>query len=321
MQPSTPSITVATAWQVTPAWHAQFSAHISQTYPNANTATLVQQHLRVFTLWYQTKFHQDFEPSLLTNYDLHLFRADSLKNKKAATWNSRLWALEILCNWIGDPTLLDGVAAQGQGRVSTKHRSLTDDEYHRLIHALEQNTKRTVTSFEHSNAVRDWAAVSLMLHGLRVEETSLLGVGDITLNERSGDALVRNGKGSKERSVPINLFGRKALAAFLAGRLSSPKSDALADLGERGAAEGGRGPLFGVSVRTIQRNVEQLGAQIGVPDLTCHWLRYTFAKRLERNGTPIETIRDLLGHNSIETTRRYLRSSAEELQSAVEGVM
>jgi integrase/recombinase XerC len=90
-------------------------------------------------------------------------------------------------------------------------------------------------------------------------------------------------------------------------------------LGERGAAEGGS--LFCVSKRTLQRNVPTLGAQIGVPDLTPHWLRYTFAKRLEKNGTPLETIRDLLGHESIETTKRYLKSSAEELQSAVEGVM
>jgi site-specific recombinase XerD len=35
----------------------------------------------------------------------------------------------------------------------------------------------------------------------------------------------------------------------------------------------------------------------------------------------LENIRDLLGHKDIQTTIRYLRSSAEELQSAVEGVM
>lgn len=299
----TQPLTVSIASQ--PAtWQHEFSFHIACNYRNAKTSALIHQHIRVFALWYEAKFNQAFEPSLLTNYDLHLFRAESLKSKKAATWNSRLWALEILCTWIGDVTLLDGIEAQGQGRVSTKHRSLTDDEYHRLIHALEQNPRRAVTQFEYTNAVRDWAAVSLMLHGLRVEETSMLNVDDITLNERSGDALVRNGKGSKERSVPINLFGRKAITSFLELRTASASDN-----------------LFGVSVRTIQRNVEQLGAQIGVPDLTCHWLRYTFAKRLERNNTPIETIRDLLGHNSIETTRRYLRSSAEELQSAVEGVM
>ena len=46
-----------------------------------------------------------------------------------------------------------------------------------------------------------------------------------------------------------------------------------------------------------------------------------FAKRLERNGTPLSTICQLTGHSSIDSLQRYLRSSAEELQSAVEGVM
>jgi integrase/recombinase XerC len=201
------------------------------------------------------------------------------------------------------------VEQQRQIRGSTQHRSLTDNEYHRLVHTLEQNLKRAVTAFEYQNAVRDWASVLLMLHGLRVEECSLVEVGDITINERSGFVLVRNGKGNKERTVPLNLIARKALSTWLPIR----------------AQLGGNAPeteyLIKTTVRTLQRAVESLGKQIGVPDLTPHWLRYTFAKRLERNGQALETIRDLLGHESIETTRRYLRSSLDELTSAVEGVM
>lgn len=280
------------------AWLVDFSAHVEKKFNNTKTSGLALQHIRVFSQWYEDQFHQELQPSLLTNYDMHLYRERSLKQErvKAATWNSRLWALGILCEWAGDPSLLDGVEQQGQVRGSTKHRSLTDDEYHRLIHALEQNTKRTVTEFEYQNAVRDWATLMLMLHGLRVEECSLVSGDDITINERSGYVLVRNGKGSKERTVPLNLIARKAITEWLS--IMQP-----------------------VSVRTLQRNVSTLGNQIGVPDLTPHWLRYTFSKRLERSGATIETIRDLLGHESIETTRRYLRSSLDELQSAVEGVM
>ena len=292
-------ITVSTAAQET------FAGHVSKNFNNVKTARLITQHVGVFSLWYEAKFNQAFEPSLLTNYDLHLYREWSLKQEKikAATWNSRLWALGILCEWIGDPDLLlEGVEQQGQVRGSTKHRSLTDNEYHRLVHTLEQNLKRAVTAFEYQNAVRDWASVMLMLHGLRVEECSVVGVEDITINERSGFVLVRNGKGSKERTAPINLIARKAVTAWLQ---EVPTS----------------GTLFGISIRSLQRNVAALGSQIAVPDLTPHWLRYTFAKRLERNGQALETIRDLLGHESIETTRRYLRSSLDELTSAVEGVM
>lgn len=298
-------LTVSTAWQ------SEFSNHLARQYRNPKTAALASQHLRVFSLWYEAKFNQAFEPSLLTNYDFHLYREWSMKQEKvkAATWNSRLWALGILCEWIGDPDLLEGIEQQGQIRGSTKHRSLTSDEYHRLVHTLEQNLKRAVTQVEYLNAVRDWASVMLMLHGLRVEECTLVEVDDVIINERSGFVLVRNGKGSKERTVPLNLIARKAIATWLTIRA------------QRASGESKTQSLIQTTVRTLERDVKSLGKQIGVPDLTPHWLRYTFAKRLEANGTALEAIRDLLGHESIETTRRYLRSSLDELTSAVEGVM
>ena len=287
------------------AWQPAFEEHLAKTYRNDNTRDLAAQHIRVFALWYEATFNQAFDASLLTNYDLHLYREFSLSQEKvkASTWNSRHWALTVLCAWIGVPSLMDGVEQKSQVRGSTKHRSLTSDEYHRLVHAIEQNTRRAITTSEYTNAVRIWASTMLMLHGLRVEECSMVEAGDITLGERSGSVLVRNGKGSKERTVPLNLIARNALREWMKVRSAEEAS------------------LFGITVRTLQRNVSALGDQIHVPDLTPHWLRYTFAKRLEQNGTSIETIRDLLGHESIETTRRYLRSSLDELQSAVEGVM
>jgi len=267
---------------------------------------LAVQHVRVFIKWHEETFHAAFQPGELTNYALHLYRAHSLDEAKitARTWNSRHWALTHYCTHIGLPELMDDIQTKEAGRASTKHRSLTDDEYHRLINALETNIRRSLTDFERHNAIRDFAALILMLHGLRVEEVSLLEIGDITIRERSGQIRVRNGKGSKERFVPLHLIGRKALASW-SELLSAPASESL----------------FTRTTRSLQRDVSSLGAQIGVPDITCHWLRYTCAKRLERKGFRYEAIRDILGHSTIEQTKRYLRSSAEELQSAMEEVM
>lgn len=297
-------------------WTADFQSHLFNRKPrlDADSIDLARQHLRVFARWYAAKFNQAFDPSGLTNYDLHLYRSHSLdvEKVKAATWNSRLWALTILCNWIGEPSLLDDIEAKSHVRGSTKHRALTADEYHRLIHTLEQNTRHAKALYEqrelslckYMDAAREHAGCLLLLHGLRVDEVANVELSDITLNERSGDVLVRSGKGDKERIVPLNLIARKALASWTTVRPATVPNN-----------------LFSVSVRTWQRSVEALGVQIGVPDVTPHWLRYTFAKRLEGDGIPLESIRDLLGHESIETTRRYLRSSLDELQSAVERVM
>jgi integrase len=290
-------------------WQPAFADHLRTRKLAPKSQALAAQHIRVFSLWYQAKFNADFDPSLLTNYDLTLYRDWTLNHEKAAarTWNSRLWALTILCGYIGDPALIQGIEPKSHSRASAKHRSLTKDEYHRLIHAIELNVKKnhSITLFQYQDAVRDRASALLMLHGLRVDECAQVELDDLDLDKpRSGHVLVRNGKGSKERIVPLNLLARTALRLWRDVR-PDPTTQAF----------------IGVSNRTLQRSVASLGAQIRVPDLTCHWLRYTFAKRLEANGTPIAAISELLGHATIEQTSKYLRSSLEELQSAVEGVM
>jgi integrase/recombinase XerD len=297
-------------------WFHEFDAFLQDGYRkisghqlSESSMRLALQHVRVFSLWHERTFKAAFEPINLTNYDLHLYRKFSLGQAKvkATTWNSRFWALTIFSTWIegvyGLVNLMEGVEQKEQGLVSTKHRSLADNEYHRLVHVLEQDPQRSVTIFEHQVAVRTWAAVSLMLHaGLRVAEVSQVEPGDITISQRSGSVLVRKGKGDKQREVPLNLNARRALAAWIQIR---PDTSTLFDL----------------TARSHQRDVVDLGSRIGIPDLTPHWLRYTFAKRLEAIGTAIEKISSLLGHTSIEVTRRYLRSSMEELQAAVEGVI
>lgn len=298
--------------EVATNWQDQFKAYLEVDHRkfthrqlDSKSIRLAVQHMRRFSLWYQAQFNTTFDPIMLTNYDLHLYRKVSLDEErvKAATWNSRHWALGIFCIWIGRPELMDGIEQKAAGRASTKHRSLASDEYHRLIHTIELDPRRALTVFEAKTAARDWAVVAVMLFaGLRVEEAFLLQVEDVTINERSGNVFVRNGKGSKERNVPLNLMARRALSQYLTIRPAS-------------------GSLFGVSIRTLERIVNDLGHRIDVPDMTPHWLRYHFAKMLEKAGKPIEMIRDLLGHSSIEITRRYLRSSMEDLQSAVEEVM
>ena len=272
---------------------------------SGNSIKLAIQHVRVFSLWHAARFDHPFQPADLTHYDLSVYRKYALEEEKveAATWNSRHWSLGIFCAWLGHPELIDGIELKEQMEGSEKHRALTDLEHHRLVNAIELDTRRTVTEFEYKTAVRNWAAISLMLHsGLRVDECASVTADDITIHDRSGIVIVRNGKGGKRRKVTLNLPLRNALKAWLDLQPATPT-------------------LFGVTTRSLQRITNEIGKRIGGPDLTPHWLRFTFAKRLEQNGTPLEAIRRLLGHKNIQTTIIYLRSSMEELQSAVEGVM
>ncbi len=57
------------------------------------------------------------------------------------------------------------------------------------------------------------------------------------------------------------------------------------------------------------------------PELgTLHRLRHTFASNLAGNGTDLETLRDLLGHHSVQTTEIYLHTGMERKRAAVESL-
>src|SRR3954468_2658132 len=90
-------------------------------------------------------------------------------------------------------------------------RSLPKKDVDRLIREVEQSGNK-----------RDLALLQVLRHtGIRVGELVALRLGDVTLSERKGQLVVRSGKGSKYRVVPLNADARKALSDYLAVR---PKS-------------------------------------------------------------------------------------------------
>jgi len=313
--------------QVAQDWQAQFRTWLEQDYrkvspikrqPGEKSVKTACQHVRVFGQWWEAKYSDAFEPCKITTFDLHAYRHHSLEEARVApdTWNGRMWALGIFCGWIESTlgasyaNLMDGIEQKKSGLRSARYRSLTDQEYGYLVHRLERRTREAVTAFEHRTAVRNQAMVAVMLFaGLRVEEASMLDVTDITIGERSGSVRVRNGKGEKERLVPLNLTARRALEGWVNVRGNASANGLFAGKSSER-----------LSTRHIERTVSGLGSECRIPGLSPHWLRYTFAKRLEQRGTPIEQIRDLLGHESVETTRRYLRAGWAELEAAIEGI-
>jgi len=312
MKTKTEKIAIITDWQ------SEFQTYLENDYkrwsptkhrPGEKTIEAALGHVRVFALWWQVAYGHQFEPSQLTEIALHAYRHHSLKEAKvsADTWNARLWALRILCKYIGCPWAED-LQPKDRGYKPARYRALTKHEYGYLANQLELRVRRAVTTFEAQARQRERASVSLMLYaGLRVAEVAALDIDDIIIKPRSGTVRVRSGKGDKERIVPINLPARKALASWLDVRPASI-SQAL--------FTGKRSPRL--TTRQHERIVKQIGAESRVPELTPHWLRYTFAKRLEANGARIEAIRKFLGHSKVKTTQDYLSAGFDELQSLVE---
>jgi integrase/recombinase XerC len=123
---------------------------------------------------------------------------------------------------------------------------------------------------------------------------------------------VRAGKGSKERSVPLNASARRALTLYLRMRGDYTVHDPLF-LSERG----GRA----MSLRTMQATIGELARRAGISRIpvSAHTCRHTFALAfLRRNPGQLVELATLLGHESLDSTAVYLRASEEELARAVE---
>jgi site-specific recombinase XerD len=61
-------------------------------------------------------------------------------------------------------------------------------------------------------------------------------------------------------------------------------------------------------------------SQAGIQDFHFHDLRHTFASHLVMNGVDLTTVKELLGHKSMEMTMRYAHLSQQHRKAAVEGL-
>jgi site-specific recombinase XerD len=171
---------------------------------------------------------------------------------------------------------------------------LTRNQVHRLLSAIRLRRYRIPVKL-------------IYCAGLRLSECLSLTVHDILGDE--GKIMVRDGKGGKDRMVPVApemledlrhywKFHRHPLLLFPnAGR-------GPCDPGK--LAERMRSARSPMPLGSLQRLVVLARKGLGIPDATAHSLRHSFATHLMEAGASLHTVQALLGHKQITTTMIYL---------------
>jgi len=77
-------------------------------------------------------------------------------------------------------------------------------------------------------------------------------------------------------------------------------------------------PLTGDRFKDVKGALLAAVKRAGLPKITWHMFRHTFASRLTRDGVDVVTVKDLLGHSDISTTMRYAHSNDEAKRRAVQ---
>jgi integrase/recombinase XerC len=167
---------------------------------------------------------------------------------------------------------------------------LTAGEIERLMRACSNRAP---------TGIRNRALIAIAWRsGLRIGEVLALLPKDIDLD--TGTIVVQHGKGDKRRVVGLDAGTAALLARWLELRR------------KRGANS--RAPVFctldggQIDSSYVRHLLPRLARRAGIEKrVHAHALRHSHAIELEREGAPLSTIRDLLGHSSAAVTDRYLR--------------
>jgi len=172
----------------------------------------------------------------------------------------------------------------------------------------------TTAESEDSNSVRNYCIITFFLNcGMRVSELCGISLGDFSDNFTKVRVL---GKGAKERTVYLNEACRAALKEYLEVRSKIPDIKPEA-----------KNALFisrnkkRIAVKTVQWIVYKYVDMAGLngKGISAHKLRHTAATLMYQSGkVDIRTIKDILGHEQLNTTQIYTHVSSKQMAEAVE---
>ena len=242
---------------------------------------------------------------VLERYQRYLFhyRKPDGKPLSFGSQSNRLVPVRMLFQWLTRQNLLLSNPAADLELPRLPHRLpkavLSAEEADRVMEAVDPTNVM---------AVRDRAILeTLYSTGMRRRE--LVGLKLIDLDAERGTIFIREGKGKKDRIVPIGDRAIHWVTRYLEElrpELVVGRDEGFLFLTEDGTPLSARW-LTQVARRHIARaGLEKTGS--------CHLFRHTMATLMLENGADIRFIQEMLGHASLSTTEVYTQVSIRKLK-------
>ncbi len=149
--------------------------------------------------------------------------------------------------------------------------------------------------------------ILMMLYstGMRISEIANCRIADIdSTNMR---IKIVQGKGAKDR---FTILSQQVLLELRAYYIIYKPKEYLFNGDKPGKA---------YSVRSIQHLMQKALIKIGLEskNYTIHTIRHSFATHLVDNGTDLHTLKELLGHRSLQTTMQYMHLTSKRIKNIV----
>lgn len=118
---------------------------------------------------------------------------------------------------------------------------------------------------------------------------------------------VKQGKGRKDRQVPIPSFLRDGIVRFTGGRSEGPLF--------RGRDKNGL--ISAVHIRRIVKKSAEAAGLRKWEEVHVHTLRHSFATYLRNRDVDLDELKELLGHVDANTTLIYSKLAIEKIKKSV----
>ena len=285
------------------------SAFLASQIPNKKTARGYRKALSDFVGMTCLETLSDLKTIHLVNY-----RSELIASGTASVHSKALISVRSFLRWscaMGGHDIrretVEYLLPVPKVTVMKPHESLTEKEVGKYLEAAKKG------------GPRDFALILVALGaGLRVSELVAVDIKDVLDDPGGGTLLhVRNGKGGKDRMMPVRKEVRKAIDAYLLD--SFRKASDMGPLFQSQDRAMGARESWRLSTKTatqiIKRAVEVAGIQKRVSP---HALRHTFAFASYMYSQNIIAVQHLLGHATVATTMRYVAHLDKlQLRSAI----
>ena len=160
--------------------------------------------------------------------------------------------------------------------------------------------------YEASDHPRDYAIIMTFLQtGIRLSELANLAIDDVDFDHKI--LIVRQGKGKKDRHIPLVDEVVKALRNYLRYRNTQlVLDDDMLFLAKNGTS---------LNVSSVKYLVAKYVKKAGIrKKVSVHTLRHTFGAHKADKHMGIATLQELMGHKKKETTLKYIHLAKTNLR-------
>lgn len=257
---------------------------------------LYERHYRYFIDWYKETNPKFKWCGSINNHDIDNYIAYLVdKGLADKTIKTMVGSLQ---SWMS--FLFENKACQEfkfpKRKIDEKQvRSYTDEELAKLLRAPEGNEIRF-------SEYRNWVIVNTLVNtGVRIGNLVAIRISDIDFNKRK--LTLAKTKTRKSYDIPLNSELCKILQDYLYFREAQSNDDFLF------CTESGK-PMDTTSAKQMIKNYNR---SRGVQATSCHMFRHTFARICVLNHIDAYRLMHLLGHSTMDMTKRYIDLYSEDL--------